>query len=330
MSDAELKEVVAFLSEKKKNIRSLWVYTTDFESDFISGSLVVTYGFTSSWLLAKSKGVDAVYMQPAGSVLHILFGMFLVFMFAPVVLLVLLSFNAEAIVRLPVQALSLRWYAASLSNPSIWQSVATSLQVAACAAVLAVIVAVPAAFVMVRGTSALRLAVAASVVMPLIMPGVVTGVSQLLLLMSVGIPRSRMALVLGHATLALPYATLIIVPIVARLNRTLEEAAADLGAGRAAMLRTIVLPVIAPALLSALLVSFALSFDEVAIAGFLLGNDTTFPVYLLSQLRLPAKLPEALAVAVFAALFSLALFTLADLTMRSSGVGRRLKKDRSA
>ncbi len=125
------------------------------------------------------------------------------------------------------------------------------------------------------------------------------------------------AIVVGHVVVSLPYVILTLVPRLERINVSLEEAARDLGATSLQTFRAITLPLILPAVVSALLIAFTLSFDEYAIASFVAGSDATYPIYLFSQLRLPALLPQLLAVSVVVLVVSLLAIVTAE-------VGRRI------
>ena len=122
---------------------------------------------------------------------------------------------------------------------------------------------------------------------------------------------------MGHTVVALPYTVLIIVSRLVGFDRNLEEAAMDLGASYPATLRLVVLPIIAPAMVSAALTAFTVSFDEFAIALFLAGPDPTFPVYLYSQLRFANRLPIMIALGVLMMLGTLVLILVAERVRRS-------------
>ena len=120
----------------------------------------------------------------------------------------------------------------------------------------------------------------------------------------------------GAARVALPFVVLIVTARLAGFDRDLEDAAMDLGARYPKVLATIVLPLIAPAIISAWLVAFTVSLDEFALALFLAGNDATFPVYLFSQLRFASRLPVMIALAVLMMVATLALVLLAEWIRR--------------
>ncbi len=122
--------------------------------------------------------------------------------------------------------------------------------------------------------------------------------------------------VIGHAIMALPYTTLIVLARLVGAEPQLEEAAMDLGATYPSTLRLVVLPMAAPAIVSAWITAFTVSFDEFAIALFLAGKDTTFPVYLYGQLRFANTLPVLIAAAVLLMVGTLTLVILADRIRR--------------
>jgi spermidine/putrescine transport system permease protein len=129
------------------------------------------------------------------------------------------------------------------------------------------------------------------------------------------------AIVIGHVVVALPYTILTILPLLERLSISLEEAAKDLGANTQETFRRVTLPLLTPALVSAFLIAFTLSFDEYAIASFLAGSEQTWPVYLFAQLRVPSLLPQLIAV-------SSVVFIASMLLILSAEIGRRIAQRR--
>jgi len=129
--------------------------------------------------------------------------------------------------------------------------------------------------------------VSALLLSPLVIPYVVLGISLLLLFHTIGIPRSLLTVIIGHIVISLPYAILVLMPRLQQIDSSLEEAAYDLGASRLRTFRSITLPLILPAVVSAYLIAFTTSFDEYAVASFVVGTRVTFPIYLYSALRFP-------------------------------------------
>jgi len=168
-----------------------------------------------------------------------------------------------------------------------------------------------------RGKSA----ASALLLSPLVIPYVVFGISLLLLFHQLGVGRWTLTVVVGHIVITLPYAILVLVPRIEQIDASLEEAAFDLGASRLRAFRSITLPLILPAVLSAFLIAFTTSFDEYAVASFLIGTSPTFPIYLYSALRFPSQLPQVIAVAVVVLVVSLTIVVGAE-------AGRRIAERR--
>jgi len=138
------------------------------------------------------------------------------------------------------------------------------------------------------------------------------------------VPRSLLTVVIGHIVITLPYTILVIVPRLDHVDVDFEEAAADLGAGPLQTFRLITLPLILPAIVSAFLIAFTTSFDEYAVASFVVGSRLTFPIYLYSALRFPSQLPQVIAVAVVVIVLSLTIVIAAELGRRIAE--RRLER----
>jgi spermidine/putrescine transport system permease protein len=149
-------------------------------------------------------------------------------------------------------------------------------------------------------------------VLPLIVPYVVLGVALLILFSALQIDRSLWTVGIAHTVVALPYTLLIVASRMAGFDPAIEEAAMDLGADYPITLRRVVLPLIFPAMVSAWLTAFTVSFDEFALALFLSGTQPTFPVYLFSQLRFANRLPIMIALAVLLMLGTLTLVFVAE------------------
>src|SRR5919108_529031 len=154
--------------------------------------------------------------------------------------------------------------------------------------------------------------------LPLLVPYVVLGVAFFLLFVTIDIPRSLLTVAVGHTVIAIPFATLILLARMSGLDPALEDAAMDLGASYPVAMRRVVLPLIAPTLLSAWLTCFIVSFDEIALAIFLVGGDPTFPVFLYGQLRFAQRLPVLIAMAVLLLIGTLTP-TLIALRLRRGG-----------
>ncbi|MFN8232576.1 MAG: ABC transporter permease [Actinomycetota bacterium] len=232
------------------------------------------------------------------------FWFLVVFLYAPIVILIIFSFNDRELVSFPWQGFTLRWYHAFLRNSILLDALRTSAFVAVVASVVTTVLAIPASIALTRRRFFGKGMVSGLMLAPLVIPLVVLGTALLILFnyarTVLGLPLQLgwMTIAIAHVVIALPFAILTIVPRMERIPRQLEEAARDLGAGWWIAFRTVTFPLLAPAVLSAFLISFVISFDEIILASFVAGQTTTFPLYLWSQLRLPTQLPQVIAVAV--------------------------------
>jgi spermidine/putrescine transport system permease protein len=154
-------------------------------------------------------------------------------------------------------------------------------------------------------------------ILPLIVPYVILAVSLFLLFAMLGIPRGLVTLSIAHSVVALPYTFLIVSARLSSFDPALEEAAMDLGASFPTALRRILLPIIFPAIVSAWLTAFTVSFDEFALALFLAGTTPTFPVYLFSQLRFASRLPVMIALSVLLMVGTLLVVFIAERVRRA-------------
>jgi spermidine/putrescine transport system permease protein len=261
-------------------------------------------------------------ISPRGRIgLWILFGAFIAFLYSPIAILVLFSFNAAETPTFPIDGLTTRWYREFASNPELTDALRTSGLVAVVSAVIAVALGLAAALVLARRRFPGKAAASGLLLSPLVMPYVVLGVALLVLFHKLSVETGVTTVIAGHAVLCLPYAILVLLPRLEKVDRRLEEAARDLGAGGVRTFRLVTLPLIAPALMSAFLISFTISFDEYAVASFLVGESPTFPVYLYSQLRFPSRQSVVIAVAVV-------VMTLSLLVVLAAEIGRRVLERR--
>jgi len=268
-------------------------------------------------------GHDVATSSAARRALAGLFVALVIFLYAPIAILVLFSVNDSTVPAFPLEGLTLRWYEEFLANGELLAGLRTSALVAALSALVAVVLGVLASYALVRSPSFRGRGLTSAVLLsPLVIPYIVLGIALLILFRQAGVELSMWTAIAGHSVLCLPYTILVLVPRLDKIDRRFEEAARDLGAGALRAFRLITMPLLAPALVSSYLIAFTISFDEYAVASFLVGDDVTFPVYLFSQLRFPARLPQVIAVAVFVMAISLLVVMAAELGRRI--VERRL------
>jgi putrescine transport system permease protein len=242
----------------------------------------------------------------------------LAFLYLPIVILVIFSFNDSRLVTV-WGGWSLRWYRALLEDTAMQEAAMTSLAIAAASATAATVLGTLAALALTRaGRFRGRLPFAAMVFAPLVMPEVMTGLSLLLLFVAIGLERGVLTVVIAHTTLAMCFVTVVVQSRLVDFDRSLEEAAQDLGCPPVKTFLTVTLPSIAPAIAAGFLLAFSLSLDDVVIASFTTGpGATTLPIRIYSEVRLGVK-PEINAVCtVFVTLVAVVVIAASVLIRRA-------------
>jgi spermidine/putrescine transport system permease protein len=260
--------------------------------------------------------MDAALSSNGRRLLRAFFALVVVFLYAPIAVLLVFSFNDSALPAFPLTGFTLHWYREFAANTELRGALEASAIVAACSSVGAVLLGMLASVALARRRFRGKALVSALLLSPLVIPFVVFGISLLLLFHTLGIPRSLLTVVIGHVVISLPYTILVLVPRLEQIDVALEEAAYDLGATPLATFRWVTLPLILPAVVSAFLIAFTTSFDEYAVASFVVGTRETFPIYLYSALRFPSQLPQVIAVAVVVLTASLVVVLGAELGRR--------------
>lgn len=218
----------------------------------------------------------------------------LAFLYLPIVLLVIYSFNASRLVTV-WGGFSTKWYAALLRDDQLLDALGVTLRVGLISATLATILGTLAAVALVRSRRG-RLLFSGMIYAPLVMPEVILGLSLLLLFVAFGLPRGFWTVTVSHATVTLCYATVVVQARLVSFDRALEEAARDLGCTPVQAFFAVTLPNIAPAVAAAWMLAFTLSLDDLVIASFTSGpGATTLPMRIYSQVRLGVS-PEINAV----------------------------------
>jgi spermidine/putrescine transport system permease protein len=267
------------------------------------------------------RGTTDVAMSRNGKrLLVVFFGLFIVFLYLPTVLLLLFSFNNSTVIAFPITDLTTGFYEAAWQDDEIRKSLIASLQVAAGTAVVATALGVLVSYALARRSMRFKAGVSAIILLPLVVPTVVLGVSLLVLFRPqdpvIAVPLGLWAVLIGHVVIALPFCVLLLLPRIARIDKRLEEAAYDLGASGPTTFRRIILPLITPALIASLLVAFVVSIDEVVIASFVVQDQATYPVYLYSGLRLGGRVSLLMPVATVMIVLSFVLVLAAELIRR--------------
>jgi len=234
-----------------------------------------------------------------------------VFLFFPIVLLVLFSFNANRYGTFPITGWTLTWYRQAFSDYQVHDAVSTTLNVAFQVTVISTIIGTCAAFPLVRSRLPFREGIRIIFILPIMIPGLLIGVSLLVLFTSTfHWTLSPETAVIGQSVYTTPFVILLVAARLQGFDTALERAAADLGANAFQRLRRIVLPLILPAIFAGALFAFTLSLDEFIITYFLIGGHNTLPIFIYTQVKFGIT-PEVNAVASMLLGASLVLFGVA-------------------
>jgi spermidine/putrescine transport system permease protein len=226
------------------------------------------------------------------------------FLYLPIVVLIVYSFNGQGVGGFPPRNLTLDWYRTLFADAAIWDSVLNSLQVAFAAVVIALAFGVPAALALDRAQFPGKALFRRLVLLPLILPGIITGLSLLMLFNLATVKLSLWTITLGHGTALISVATTEVFAGLQKLDRAQEEASLDLGANYWQTFWAITVPNLKLAIIGAALLIFTLSMDEIAVSFFLIGRDNTLPLEIWGRLRRGIT-PEINAVSTIIFVFSL-------------------------
>jgi putative spermidine/putrescine transport system permease protein len=245
----------------------------------------------------------------------------LAFLYIPIAIIVLYAFNAQRVQAWPIQQYSTQWFAVAFDNQSVRDALAISVEVGLGATLIALVLGSVAAFAVQRYSFFGRETVSFALVLPIALPGIVTGMALNATINATGIGFGLMTIVVGHATFCIVVIYNNVIARLRRSSRSIEEASMDLGADQWQTFRYITFPVIRTALVAGALLAFALSFDEIIVTTFTAGTEETLPIWIFSHLRLPNQRPIVNVVAVFLIVLSAAPVYLASRLSGSTGVG---------
>jgi spermidine/putrescine transport system permease protein len=260
--------------------------------------------------------MDVALSRNGRRLMRVFFALVVLFLYAPIVILLIFSFNNAAVPAFPLSGFTLRWYHEFLHNGSMRGALETSVLVAAVSSVGAVALGILASIALARRNFRGKGPVTALLLSPLVIPFVVLGIALVLLFHVLGVQPSLLTVTTGHIVITLPYTILVLLPRLQQIDRALAEAAYDLGAGPLTTFRRVTFPLILPAIVSAYLIAFTTSFDEYALTSFLIGTRVTFPIFLYSAMRFPTQLPQVIAVAVVVICVSLVVIIAAEVLRR--------------
>jgi ABC-type spermidine/putrescine transport system permease subunit II len=233
----------------------------------------------------------------------------LIFLWAPLLLVFLFSLHSTGSLTFPFQGFSTRWYDEVFSSEEIRTAAQNSLIVATATAVVTLLLGTLAAYGLTRTRSRLRAPLALLFFLPITLPGLFIGVSLLVAFTRVEFSLSLLTVTIAHLVYVFPFFFLVARAALERLDPALEETAADLGASRFTVFRRVTLPQVWPVLVGAACLAFALSFDEFIITFFVIGPDSTLPMYIWSSLRRTID-PSINAISSLLLLFTMLLFVV--------------------
>lgn len=241
------------------------------------------------------------------------------FLYLPIAVLIIYSFNGQGIGGFPPRNLTFNWYRILFQDGPIWDSVVNSLLVAAAAMFIALAFGIPAALALDRAHFPGKALFRRLVLLPLILPGIITGLSLLMLFREAQVRLSLVTIILGHGTALISVATTEVFAGLQKLNRAQEEASLDLGANYWQTFWRITAPNLRLSIIGAALLIFTLSMDEIAVSFFLIGRDNTLPLEIWGRLRRGIT-PEINAISTIIFVFSLTAIVLwYRLRMRGEG-----------
>ena len=242
----------------------------------------------------------------SGGMLALVSAGVMAFLYLPILVLIVFSFNDNRVTTLPLRGFTLRWYEAFINNEDIQEAIVNSLYVATWATVITIVIGTTAAFALDRTEFPGKVVFRRAVLLPISLPGLITGISMLNLFRVMGMNLSLETVILGHATALTAIVMTQVYARLQRFNRRLEEASSDLGARPWQTFLFVTLPNIRSAIIGSALLSFTLSFDEIPVTFFLTGRENTLPMYIWSTLRRGIT-PEINAVGTVIVVLSLGL-----------------------
>jgi spermidine/putrescine transport system permease protein len=231
------------------------------------------------------------------------------FLYLPIIALVVYSFNGQGVGGFPPRDLTLSWYRLLFQDDTIWSSVLNSVIVALASVLIALALGIPAGLALDRASFPGKGIFRRLVLLPLVLPGIITGLSLLMLFREADVRLSLITVILGHGTALISVATTEVFAGLQKFDRAQEEASLDLGANYWQTFWRVTLPNLKLSIIGAALLIFTLSMDEIAVSFFLIGRDNTLPLEIWGRLRRGIT-PEINAVSTIIFVFSLCAIVL--------------------
>ena len=247
------------------------------------------------------------------------------FLYGPIITLMIFSFNDNPITKLPLTGWTLDWYYKALTNSDLLAALWNSVIVAVFAVMICLVIGIPTAFALDRFDFRGKTLFRRLGILPITLPGIITGVSILAFFSMSGVKLSLVTVIIGHGTALTAIVVTNVFARLQRFDRRIEEASADIGARPWQTFVYITLPNIRSAIIGSALIAFTLSFDEIPVTYFLTGRDNTLPMYIWSVVRRGIT-PEINAIGTIIVAFSIVLIFLSVLLIHSDGGTRKNRR----
>ncbi len=241
------------------------------------------------------KAQATSYMARGSRALQIYAISYLAFLYIPVLFLPLFSLSDSIYIAFPITGFTTQWYRGMLADEPMRAALVNSLKVGAAVSVIATVLGIFGAKAVTRYRIRGKRPVVGVIMLPLVIPGIILGVALLILITRLGGQLSLYTVSIGHILICVPFAMATLMARFEGFDRSMEEAAADLGDNAWWTFWRVTLPLVMPGVVASLLLCFTISFDEFIIAFFLAGTEPTLPIFIYGQLRFPQKLPGVLA-----------------------------------
>ncbi len=242
---------------------------------------------------------------------------YVIFLYGPVLLLPLFSFNDSIYVAFPLKEFTFKWYHEMIENTQLIKALYASVKVGVAVAFVSTVFGVLAAKALTRYYLPGRGAVVAVIMVPLVIPYIILAIALLTIFRKFfDFELSLWTIGAAHVVITVPFSMLVMMSRLQGFDKSLEEASADLGQGPWTTFWKVTFPLAAPGIVSSLLLCFTSSFDEYLLAAFLAGNDATLPLFIFSQLRFPTRLPGTLALGSCILIASFIIVTFSEWLRR--------------
>lgn len=252
---------------------------------------------------------------------------YLVFLYAPIILLPIFAFNDATVIAFPLSGFTTDWFGALASNTSLHTAVKNSLFIAVMTSILSTLLGICAARAGAMSHFPMKAGIMGFIMLPLVLPEIIVAVSLLVVVVQImGWGLSNWTIIAAHVLICTPFCIAILNGAFQNLDPSMEEAAMDLGESRFSAFRLVTLPLVMPGIVSSMLIAFTISLDEFIIAFFLSGASPTMPVYIWGLMRFPASLPIVMALGTILVGLSVVLLTIAEI-LRRRGKARAGVKD---